>query len=380
MPTASSSKRKSNPMDHHFPEGSYWRSEGRMPRKTRAHWNGPETSKNMAKKAAKKKKPATRRGAIASVDNQGQIYWEIDRILDERVVAANGNDTKEYLVRWKSSEDPDSWLPQGHLNASALTDRDALRDALVGMASVLTNYVGETITEDSIFSLTSFTLCDLRDELAAYIPVLQGKAEGDHHQQQQEDNENKQTKMTKRLPPANKDELTKASECPSCQTTAFEADPVNDDQDEAPIQSRACSHSICRGCVGGLHMAALEQTPNYSRKWIKCPICKEPKAFRATDRNINHLACRILQACHTTTTTITKVPATNTAAYVVPEDTKLPRRNDNPFRKAASLHGPANLFDVEGPAVEAETGHKSVYFDVEGPAASVAVELCHFLN
>jgi hypothetical protein len=375
-PTACSSKRKSNPMDHHNPEGSYWRSVGRMPRKTRARWNGSETSdqkKNMAKKAAKKKKPATRQGEIASVDNQGQVYWEIDRILDERV-AANDNGTKEYLVRWKSSEAPDSWLPQGNLNASALTDRDALRDALVGMASILTNYVGDTITEDSIFSLASFKLYDLRDELAAYIPALQGKAEGDQQQQQQDDDENKQTTITKRLPPANKDELAKASECPSCQTTAFAADPVNDDQDEAPIQSRACSHSICRGCVGGLHMAALEQAPNSWRKWLQCPICKEPKAFLATDRNINYLACQILQACHTTTTTtISKVPpATNPAASVVPEDTKLPRRKAIFFGKPASFHGPALFFDVEGPAVESQK-KDIIYFDVEGPAAAVTV-------
>jgi hypothetical protein len=394
-PTAGSSKRKTNHMDNHLPAGPYLlRSEGRLKRMTPARWRGPETSnqkKKKAKKAAKKTEPATRRGEIASVDEQGQVYWEIDRILDERVAASgdgNGTGMKEYLVRWKGSKDPHSWLPESHLNASALTDRDALKDALVGLASVLTNYVGETITEESIFNLKSSKLYDLRDELAAYIPCLQGK-EGE-----QEQDENKQMPITKRLPPTNKDALTKATECPSCQTTAFAADPVNNDQDEAPIQSRACSHSICRGCVGGLHMVALEESLNSSRKWLNCPICKKENAFHAVDRHINHLACQILQACHTTTTTITKLLATNTAASVPAEDTKLPARDsslrkvlatntaafvpaedtklparDNPLRTVAHRHGQAYFFDVQGPAVEQQKEGITI-FDVEGPAAT----------
>jgi hypothetical protein len=64
--------------------------------------------------------------------------------------------------------------------------------------------------------------------------------------------------MAKSLLPRKKAELTKSlSECPSCQTTVFASDPVNNDQDAEPIQS-------CRGSFGGLRMAALEESPHHT--------------------------------------------------------------------------------------------------------------------
>jgi hypothetical protein len=93
--------------------------------------------------------------------------------------------------------------------------------------------------------------------------------------------ENQELKITikqehgKKLPPP--EDLFSCQVC--AEEYTYHVDSSEGFNHNLPVQSQACEHVICYGCVCHMQQALLE-TRNVV-KWIKCPMCNTKHAFHA---------------------------------------------------------------------------------------------------
>ena len=83
--------------------------------------------------------------------------------------------------------------------------------------------------------------------------------------------------------------------CPLCDdlySASKSACPVNEND---PIQSRECIHTICYGCFQMMHVAAIQRTGPH-RVWMDCPFCRAKRAFHGKRPVIDRSVCLLVGA------------------------------------------------------------------------------------
>ena len=83
--------------------------------------------------------------------------------------------------------------------------------------------------------------------------------------------------------------------CPLCDdkySSSKSACPVNEND---PIQSRECIHTICYGCFQMMHVAAIQRTGPH-RVWMDCPFCRAKQAFHGKRPVIARSVCLLVGA------------------------------------------------------------------------------------
>jgi len=105
-PNSNSKRRKSTPKS---PSRSAPKSTSKSANKS-ASKNAAKSASKKASKSASKKPPIV----VCNDDSEKEIYWEVDTVLNYRLVKKN----TEFLIKWKGGEE--SWEPEGNLCDSAI--------------------------------------------------------------------------------------------------------------------------------------------------------------------------------------------------------------------------------------------------------------------
>ena len=79
--------------------------------------------------------------------------------------------------------------------------------------------------------------------------------------------------------------------CGDMYSSSSSTRPKNDND---PIKSKECTHTICFSCFQMMHATAMQRTGPH-RVWMKCPFCRTDKAFHGRRPIVDQGVCLLVK-------------------------------------------------------------------------------------